>query len=95
MKKANLLVAGAISALTMTYAFQASALCWEDCPPPPEECLTDCEPEGKGNNGWGNGLDPTNNGSFSGATAVTKDNNGQNQPRLGPKPAVHEKFDGR
>jgi hypothetical protein len=29
-----------------------------------------------GNNGWGNGWDPTNPGSDSGATAPSKDNNG-------------------
>lgn len=32
---------------------------------PPEERI-------KGNNGWGNGADPTNPGSFSGATAASK-----------------------
>ena len=33
----------------------------------------DCPPEeGKGNNGWGNGGDPTNPGSPKGATADTK-----------------------
>ena len=30
-----------------------------------------CVPE-KGNNGWGNGMDPTNAGSFSGATEPSK-----------------------
>ncbi len=35
---------------------------------PPEETL-------KGNNGWGNGADPTNPGSFSGATAASKSTN--------------------
>jgi len=34
-----------------------------------------CEPE-KGNNGWGNGADTTNSGSFSGATKDTKSVNG-------------------
>lgn len=36
---------------------------------PPEETK-------KGNNGWGNGEDPTNSGSFSGATKDTKSVNG-------------------
>lgn len=35
---------------------------------PPEERV-------KGNNGWGNGADPTNPGSFSGATAPSKSTN--------------------
>lgn len=35
-------------------------------PPPEEE---------KGNNGWGNGADPTNPGSFSGRTAPSKSSN--------------------
>jgi hypothetical protein len=43
------------------------------------------DPEVKGNNGWGNGPDSTNAGSFSGATAVTKSVNG-----LGV-----DKFDGK
>jgi len=38
------------------------------CPPPEENQ--------KGNNGWGNGADPTNPGSFSGRTAPSKSNNG-------------------
>ena len=29
----------------------------------------------KGNNGWGNGADPTNAGSFSGGTAPSKSTN--------------------
>jgi hypothetical protein len=43
-----------------------------------------CEPE-KGNNGWGNGPDTTNSGSFSGATKVTKSVNGP----------ANDKFTGR
>lgn len=35
--------------------------------------VPECE---KGNNGWGNGTDPTNPGSFSGATAPSKSANG-------------------
>jgi hypothetical protein len=49
-------------------------------------CTKDC-PE-KGNNGWGNGLDTTNNGSPSGATAVTKNSGNQDG---GPG----DKFEGR
>lgn len=41
---------------------------------------TDCgcpTPEpGKGNNGWGNGADPSNPGSDNGGTAPSKTNNG-------------------
>lgn len=43
------------------------------------------DPGAKGNNGWGNGPDTTNAGSFSGKTAVTKSVNG-----LGV-----DKFDGK
>lgn len=46
---------------------------------------TDGGDPGKGNNGWGNGPDTTNAGSFSGKTAVTKSVNG-----LGA-----DKFDGK
>lgn len=55
--------------------------------PPPTETCYDCpeEPQPKGNNGWGNGPDTTNSGSFSGGTAGTKSVNG-----LGP-----DKFDGK
>lgn len=37
------------------------------CPPP--------ETKTKGNNGWGNGADGTNPGSFKGKTAPSKSNN--------------------
>jgi hypothetical protein len=50
--------------------------CHCECPPPPEE-----EKE-KGNNGWGNGADPTNAGSFSGGTAPSKSTN-SSQPSAG------------
>jgi hypothetical protein len=43
---------------------------WYDCcycPPPPQK--------EKGNNGWGNGADATNAGSFSGGTAPSKSTN--------------------
>jgi hypothetical protein len=41
----------------------------------------------KGNNGWGNGADTTNSGSFSGGTAPTKSTNGN--------PNQTDKFTGR
>jgi hypothetical protein len=43
---------------------------WYDCcycPPPPQN--------EKGNNGWGNGADTTNAGSFSGGSAPSKSTN--------------------
>lgn len=52
-------------------------------PPPPEE-----EPE-KGNNGWGNGPDTTNEGSDAGGTAPTKSVNGLGADNFDVK------FDGR
>ena len=45
----------------------------DECPPPAPE---------KGNNGWGNGADPTNAGSFSGGTAPSKSTN-SSQPSAG------------
>jgi hypothetical protein len=67
-------------ALSLAAGAYANDDCTEGCepPPPPEE-------ETKGNNGWGNGPDSTNAGSFSGGTAVTKSVNG-----LGV-----DKFDGK
>jgi hypothetical protein len=85
----NLTAAATVLSISMSFGSSAFALndggCLEGCePPPPPECLTSCEPE-KGNNGWGNGPDTTNAGSFSGKTAVTKSVNG-----LGV-----DKFDGK
>jgi len=40
--------------------------CYCDCEPPPKE---------KGNNGWGNGEDGTNPGSFQGGTEASKSTN--------------------
>lgn len=92
MNRAYLFAASAVSVFILATAMPTATMaCYEGCdeePPQPEE------PQ-KGNNGWGNGPDSTNAGSFSGKTAVTKDNNGLNQPRLGPVPAVNEKFTGR
>lgn len=59
--------------------------CVDDCdpppPPPPSEKV-------KGNNGWGNGPDTTNPGSFSGKTAPSKSTNGAVNGR-------QPKFEGR
>lgn len=48
----------------------------------------DPEPVLKGNNGWGNGADPTNPGSFSGKTSFSKTANGsvpgQGRPNINP-----------
>lgn len=54
---------------------------------PPEENL-------KGNNGWGNGPDTTNPGSFSGATAPSKSTN-SSIPGGGINEAPQERFTGR
>ena len=59
-------------------------------PPPPPHCPPDPCRRPKGNNGWGNGAEGINNGSFSGATAGSKSdevwNNGD-----GPRPSKHLK----
>ena len=46
-------------------------------PPPPCECGCPPPPDGKekGNNGWGNGEDGNNNGSFSGGSEASKSAN--------------------
>ena len=73
----NLTTACMILAMSMGFASASFAIGEE-----PPTCLTDCEPPPpppeapKGNNGWGNGPDSTNSGSFSGGTAVTKSVNG-------------------
>lgn len=74
-----------ISAFVLSLSFTPAAFACgcEPPPPPPEE-----EPV-KGNNGWGNGPDTTNAGSFSGKTAVTKSVNGLGADKFDGK------FDGR
>jgi hypothetical protein len=60
----------AATALVLVMSLGSTAFACGDgsCEPP-------TEPE-KGNNGWGNGADTTNSGSFSGATKDTKSVNG-------------------
>lgn len=55
-----------------------------------------CPPEEKvkGNNGWGNGPDTTNPGSFSGATELSKSTN-SSIPGGGVNEAPQAKFTGR
>jgi hypothetical protein len=55
------------------------------------DCTCGCPVPGgeKGNNGWGNGSDPSNPGSDNGGTAPSKTNNdnlppGQNRPNTNP-----------
>jgi hypothetical protein len=55
------------------------------------DCTCGCPGPGgeKGNNGWGNGSDPSNPGSDNGGTAPSKTNNdnlqpGQNRPNTNP-----------
>lgn len=78
MTPKKLTAAASVIALAMSFATTASANL---------ECTDDCEPEEetKGNNGWGNGPDSTNAGSFSGGTAETKSVNGLGE----------DKFDGK
>jgi hypothetical protein len=65
----------------MTSAQLDEVVAGTDCPPPP---TTE-----KGNNGWGNGADPSNPGSDNGRTAASKMNNfnlppGQDRPNTNP-----------
>ena len=55
--------------LAMTLSFGSAAFACDCGPPPPPGTE-------KGNNGWGNGEDPINAGSNSGATKDTKSVNG-------------------
>jgi hypothetical protein len=57
---------------------------WETEPPPEDT---------KGNNGWGNGADSTNNGSFSGGTDPSKSTNSSSGP--GNNNTNHTDSDGR
>ena len=86
-----------IFVLTGALALGSSAFAQEGCDgceptPPPTDGCDGCEPDPnedvKGNNGWGNGPDTTNAGSFSGATAPSKSSNGAVNGR-------HPKFEGR
>lgn len=65
----------AATVLVMTMSLGTASFACGDSP---------CEPV-KGNNGWGNGADTTNNGSDDGKTSVTKNVNGP----------ANDKFSGR
>lgn len=58
-----------LKAMEIERVYGGGDVCECYCEPPPEEERV------KGNNGWGNGADPTNPGSFSGATAPSKSSN--------------------
>lgn len=74
MKTANLTAACVIIAMSTGFASASFAFGTEE--PPPEGCVSECEPPApeKGNNGWGNGYDGENPGTPKGATADTKKN---------------------
>lgn len=77
MKK--LVLATVVAAISVAPAYLTPAQAWDSC-------------DGGGgggtkqhaDNGWGNGPDSTNNGSFSGATAASKSTNGYGS---GPGPS--------
>lgn len=77
MKHFKMALVGAFAVMSLGLLSPAFA-----CGPGTDQ--TGCEPA-KGNNGWGNGVDPINAGSDSGATAVTKSVNGP----------ANDKFTGR
>ena len=63
------IVLAGFTVFTVIGAVPAHALgggCTSNCEPPPEE------PKVKGNNGWGNGAEGINNGSFKGGTKESK-----------------------
>jgi hypothetical protein len=53
-----------------------------------------CEEYERGDNGWGNGIDGTNNGSFVGMTAESKTTT-LKVIGVGPPNNIFDKFDGR
>ena len=57
--------------------------------PDPEQ-----EPEVRGDNGWGNGADTTNAGSFSGGTQSSKSTNGTSRADRN-YPEALDRFEGR
>ena len=58
-----------------------------------EECSCPEEPV-RGDNGWGNGPDSTNAGSFSGGTEPSKSSNGSDRSDA-HYPAALDRFEGR
>ncbi len=86
MKNSKLTI---ISFLAASLAFSAPVLAVEetDDPEPPSETK-------KGDNGWGNGADTTNAGSFSGGTSSSKSTNGGSRNDRN-YPSALDRFEGR
>ena len=78
-----------LAALFATLLTAIPAYAVDEPDPDPEP-----EPEVRGDNGWGNGPDSTNAGSFSGGTASSKSSNGavRNDEHY---PAALDRFEGR
>jgi hypothetical protein len=89
--------------LGVVAAFAVSSFAWADAPPTVKMPvkMTDQQLDQVvagwnrclfhnvcGNNGWGNGADGTNPGSFSGATAPSKSTNGSNGPGINTNPTT-------
>ncbi|WP_170603513.1 hypothetical protein [Ruegeria arenilitoris] len=85
MKKTKIAIISAFTA-SMILAAPAFAVIEEPDPDP--------EPTTRGDNGWGNGPDSTNAGSFSGGTASSKSTNGTERNDRNYPDAL-DKFDGR
>lgn len=60
----------------------------------PDPCGDGCEDPDRGDNGWGNGPDTTNPGSFSGGTAPSKSTNGGSRNDRN-YPSALDRFEGR
>lgn len=88
----NSLILPVIAFAALMLASGPSLACGgEPCPPPPPPPTE--EPE-KGDNGWGNGADTTNAGSFSGGTRSSKSTNGSSRNDKN-YPSALDKFTGR
>ncbi|WP_299986637.1 hypothetical protein [uncultured Ruegeria sp.] len=86
MKNSSLAIISFVAA-SLAYSAPAIAVEETDDPEPPSETK-------KGDNGWGNGADTTNAGSFSGGTSSSKSSNGASRNDRN-YPAALDKFDGR
>lgn len=78
-----------ITFIAASLAFSAPVYALEEVedPEPPSETK-------KGDNGWGNGADTTNAGSFSGGTSSSKSTNGASRNDRN-YPSALDKFEGR
>ncbi|UWR02306.1 hypothetical protein [Ruegeria conchae] len=86
MSKSKLTIISLLAA-TMAFSVPVYAEDVPDDPDPPTQTK-------KGDNGWGNGADTTNAGSFSGGTSSSKSTNGGSRDDRN-YPSALDRFEGR